>query len=492
MNTPCILALLCMLVGQALVAQDPWHVAVPPPHNFDRARAQRDALEHLKHLIGLDTQNPPGNEIRTAAYLDSVLRPLPGFETHVIDPGDGRANFIARLRATRPTSRPVLIMGHMDVVGADPAKWTTPPFQPTERDGYLYGRGAIDDKGMLAATVAVLLQLAPQRDRLDRDIILLGTAAEEGGDQGIDRVIERHFHLIKDAEFALNEGGRIRIHRGRVQSVNIQVTEKLSYTVTATGRGPSGHGSVPISDNALAALARALTRVHDARLPAQLNATTREYFRRLATIEEDPAMKRAMETLARARGVRESGKAPESPDEKAIQAAARLLSRDPLHNAVLRTGVSLTILSGGFRANVIPSEGQATLNVRTLPDGDILADVATLNRIGGENSVTFALQGAPRKAPQASPITSPLFIAMETAARIMAPGAATIPFMSAGATDGAVLRANGIPTYGILPMPLPLEDELRMHGDDERVPVPALGWAAEYLFRVLTLVSIGA
>ena len=214
---------------------------------------------YSKQLVALDTQNPPGNEILVARHLEGFLRGVPGIETRILDPGDGRANFVARLRATKPTKRAVLVMGHMDVVGADTAKWTSPPFQPTERDGYLYGRGTIDDKGALAATAVAMRLLAARRDSLDRDIILLGTAAEEsGGDQGISRILKEHFDLIKDAEFALNEGGRVRVRNGRVYSINVQVTEKISYTVVATARGTSGHGSVPLPDNAIAALSRAL------------------------------------------------------------------------------------------------------------------------------------------------------------------------------------------------------------------------------------------
>jgi acetylornithine deacetylase/succinyl-diaminopimelate desuccinylase-like protein len=460
-----------------VTAQDPFGITAPGPSGFDRPRAQADTRRHLEQLVALDTQNPPGNEERVARYLDGALRGVPGIETHVLDLGNGRANFVARLRVTRPMQRPLLIMGHMDVVGVDAAKWNTPPFQLMEREGYLYGRGTIDDKGMLAASVAALVQLAAQRDSLTRDVILLGTAGEEAGGIGIESMTERYFDYIKDAEFALNEGGRTRVRDGRVQSVNIQVTEKISYTVTAIANGPSGHGSVPLPNNAIAALSRALARVHDWKAPVRLNDTTREYFRRRATIEPDPEMKRAMQQVSVSRSDQE------------VAAAGAILSRDPIHNATLRTGVSLTLLSGGVRANVIPSEATATLNVRELPDGDIRETVATLNRIGGEPGVTFTLGGSPRTSPPVSPMTSPLFLAMETVGETMAPGAVAIPFMSTGGTDGARLRALGIPTYGILPFPLVEEDELRMHGDNERVPVRALGWAAEYLFRVLQTVS---
>jgi acetylornithine deacetylase/succinyl-diaminopimelate desuccinylase-like protein len=444
---------------------------------FDRSGAQQQTLALLKALVALDTQNPPGNEALVARHLDLFFRGVPGIETRILDPGDGRANFIARLRATQPTKRAVLVMGHMDVVGADTAKWTTPPFQPTERDGYLYGRGTIDDKGALAATAVAMRLLAARRDSLDRDIILLGTAAEEGGDQGIARVIAQHFDLIKDAEFALNEGGRVRARNGNVFSINIQVTEKLSYVVTATAKGPSGHGSVPLPDNAIAALSRALARVHTAQQPARLNDVTRAYFAGLARVEQDPSMRQAMQTIGTSR------------DHDALSKAAAVLSRDPVHNAVLRDAVSLTMVNGGIRANVIPSDATATLNARILPDGDIRAFVAELNRVGGEKQVTFAMRGEPQKAPPVSSTQTPLYQAMESIGKAMAVDAAVVPMLSTGATDGAALREVGIPTYGILPLPLDQDDELRMHGDNERVPVDSLGWGTEYLYRVLAAVA---
>jgi acetylornithine deacetylase/succinyl-diaminopimelate desuccinylase-like protein len=446
---------------------------------FDRASAQRDTLALLKELVALDTQNPPGNEILVAKHLDGFLRGVPGIETRILDPGDGRSNFVARLRASKPTQRAVLVMGHMDVVGADTAKWTSPPFQAVERDGYLYGRGTIDDKGALAATAVAMRLLAARRDSLDRDIILLGTAAEEsGGDQGISRILKEHFDLIKDAEFALNEGGRVRVRKGRVYSINVQVTEKISYAVVATSRGTSGHGSVPLPDNAIAALSRALGRVHAVRQPARLNDVTRAYFAGLAKVEQDPAMRQAMQDIATAR------------TQAAIDKADAVLSRDPVHNAVLRDAVSLTMVSGGIRANIIPSDATATLNARILPDGDIRAFVAELNRIGAEKQVTFAIQRAPQRAPPVSSTTTPLFHAMAAIGAEMAPDAAVVPMLSTGATDGAALRAAGIPTYGILPLPLEQDDELRMHADNERVPVSSLGWGTEYLYRVLSKVAM--
>ena len=460
-------------------ASGPYAVKAPAPPGFDRAAAQRTTQAHLVRLIGINTQNPPGNEIATARYFDSVFKSIPGVETRILDAGEGRANFVARLRAPNATARPVLVMGHMDVVGADTTKWTTNAFEAVIRDGYLYGRGAIDDKGMLAATATALAELAKQRGSLKRDIIFLGTAGEEGGPSvGIDWVLEHHADALGNAEFALNEGGRIRVDGGMVRTVNIQTTEKVPYNVRALARGTSGHGSVPLPDNALAALARAAQRVHEYRSPVKLNETTRLYFARLADIEGDATIKAAMQRL--------SGANASAAD---ITEAATVLSRDPLYNAVLRSGISLTLMNGGIRNNVIPSEGTANFNVRVLPNDDIRSVVQEMNRIGGESQVTFELQGDPVPSPPPSPVSTALFQAMERAAKAMEPRTTVIPFMSTGATDGAALRAKGIPTYGILPMPLPMEDELRMHGDNERVPVPALGWATEYLYRILAEVA---
>jgi acetylornithine deacetylase/succinyl-diaminopimelate desuccinylase-like protein len=455
-------------------AQSPYTVAASAPAGYDRDAGQRVTREHVERLIRLDTQNPPGNELITARYFDSVFKQIPGVETHVLVAAPNRANFVARLRAGAPSKRAVLVMGHMDVVGADTTKWETNPFVPTVKGEYLYGRGAIDDKGMLAAAATALQQLAARRDRLTRDVIFLATAAEEGGDVGIDVVAQRHFDLIRDAEFALNEGGRVRVQDGFVRTVNVQTTEKVSYNVVATATGPSGHGSVPLPNNALAALARAASRVHEWKAPVRLNETTRIYFARLATIEPDTTVRRAMEQVS-------------SPQSTAVQidAAAAILSRDPLYNAVLRSGQSLTLMSGGIRSNVIPSEGRSTFNVRVLPDDDVRGIVREMQRVGGEKQVAFRLAGSVQPSPPPSPVTSALFRSMEAAAKAMEPRTTVIPFMSTGATDGAVLRGKGIPTYGILPMPLAMEDELRMHGDNERVPIAALGWAAEYLYRVL-------
>jgi acetylornithine deacetylase/succinyl-diaminopimelate desuccinylase-like protein len=233
-----------------------------------------------------------------------------------------------------------------------------------------------------------------------------------------------------------------------------------------------------LPDNPIAALSRALARVHDSKQPIRVSDITRAYFGGLAKVEQDAGMRQAMQTVGSARAQAE------------IDKAAAILSRDPVHNAVLRDAASITMVNGGIRANVIPSEATATLNARILPDSDIRTFVADLNRIGGEKQVTFAIRAEPQKAPPISGTKTPLYLAMESVGAAMAPEAAVVPMLSTGATDGAALRAAGIPTYGILPLPLEQEDELRMHGDNERVPIASLGWSTEYLYRVLSTVAM--
>jgi acetylornithine deacetylase/succinyl-diaminopimelate desuccinylase-like protein len=460
-----------------VAAQSAYELTVPSPAGFDRTQAQSNTQTYLVKLISIDTQNPPGNELHVVKYLESVLSGVPGIETQIIEMTPGRANFIAHLHATHPSKKAVLVMDHMDVVGVDLTKWQSPPFEPTVRDGYLYGRGAIDDKGMLAASMTALLCLAKQRDALDRDIILLATAAEESGGEGIRWLLEHEFSRIEGAEFALNEGGRIRAENRRIPLVNIQTTEKIPYNILLTANGPSGHASIPLPDNALAALARAVVKVHEWKTPVRLNETTRLYFSGLARLERDPAMKGAMETLASSR------------DSVATDRAAEMVSLEPRYSAQLRTGVSLTLLNGGMRNNVIPSQGTANLNVRVLPGEDIRQIMTEMDGVAGERQVIFSLVGETHSSPPISPTTTVLYGALAEAAAVMAPDAVVTPMMSTGGTDGAALRAKGIPTYGILPLPMAVEDELRMHGDNERVPVAALGWGAEYLYRVLFIVA---
>ncbi|HJU69892.1 MAG TPA: M20/M25/M40 family metallo-hydrolase [Gemmatimonadaceae bacterium] len=436
----------------------------------DWSAVRDETVRHLRRLIQLNTVNPPGNEITVARYLDSTLRSA-GIETHLFEPSPGRAAFVARLKGNG-SKRPVLLMAHMDVVGVEPEQWTVDPFAGVEKGGYVYGRGAIDDKGMLAANLVTMLLL--KRNVIDaggalqRDVLLVANSDEEaGGEWGMGWLIANKPELIR-AEFALNEGGRTRVVNGRPLYVAVQNTEKVAHNVRVIAKGPGGHASVPLAGNAISRLARAMAKIAAHEEPVRINPTTRVFFSELSAVWPNATERRAMADVA-------------SRDARRVARGARVLSAIPIYNAVLRNGISATLIDGGIRTNVIPTEATANLNVRTLPGQSIDSVVARLRRVVGDRQVSFEVNRDTIDAP-ASSFRSPMFSAIADAVRSVDSTIAVVPYMSTGATDSARLRAWGVQTYGLLPFPLAQEDEERMHGNDERVPVESLLFGTKVIY----------
>ena len=443
----------------------------------DWAAARDETVEHLRCLLRIDTVNPPGNEIVAARYLEAILGGA-GIEARVLEPAPGRAAVVARLRGDG-RARPVLLLAHMDVVGVEREHWTVDPFGGELRDGYVYGRGAIDDKGMLAVELATLLLL--KRHVVDagiplaRDVVLVATSDEEtGGDWGLGWLLEHHGELVR-AEFAINEGGRIRVVDGRPLYAAVQTAEKVAHTVTLRAHGPPGHASVPLRANAVLRLGRALAAVGAHEEPLRLDATTRGFFAGLAPRWPDRRVGAAMAEVT-------------DPDPAVAARGAAVLRDVPVLDAVLRTGISPTMLAGGMRANVIPAEVTATLDVRTLPGEAIASVAARLREAIGDPDVELRVTDPGEDAPPSDP-ESPLFRALADAARALVPDIAVVPYLGTGATDSARLRRFGVPCYGILPFPLPPEDEARMHGHDERVPVAAVEFALRLVYDAVRRVT---
>lgn len=432
-----------------------------------------ETVTHLQAMLRLDTSNPPGREMAVARYLDGVLREA-GVETWLDEPAPERAAFIARIKGDG-SQRPILLMAHMDVVGVEPEKWTAPPFGAEIRDGYLYGRGAIDDKGMLACNLMAMLLVRRAIVKTGvlptRDIVMLATSDEEtGGIFGIDWVLENRRELVT-AEFALNEGGRVRVVDGRALYAAVQCAEKVPHNVIVTARGPGGHAAVPHGGNAITRLAAAIARISAHQEPLALGPVTRNFFDELSHVWPDATLRRAMADVA-------------SGDPPRITTGERTLSGTPSMNAILRNGISPTLISGGTRSNVIPTEAEATLNIRTLP-GDSIDDVIDrLRAVVGDPHVTFRVRASGDDAPE-SPIDSPMFRAIADSVAALDGRVRTVPYLSTGATDSATLRKAGIPCYGILPFPLTQEDEDRMHGHDERVTLDALQFGVRLVHGVV-------
>lgn len=428
------------------------------------ARAQ----QYLVDLIRLDTTNPPGNETKVANYLKKVAD-AEGIPCELLGGDPARVSFIARL-GNGATGRPLLLMAHSDVVPADPAQWTVPPFAATIREGYIYGRGAQDDKSLLAAELAVMVELKRRGVALRRPVILLSEADEEADSSAIQWLIQNAYSKI-DAEFAINEGGfAFDIPSGQ-RVFQIQTAEKIPSRVTLTGRGTAGHGSLPRPDNPVVHLARAISRVADADQPIRMNTTTRRYFREIAKLPDYRWLGAYLPKLE------SSG--------TALAAANEIRGRDPEMDAQLRSTMSPTMLNAGMKINVIPNVAEAQVDIRRLPDETREEIVARVRRIVNDPAVEVTLApGQTMPATEPSSLTTPLYQAMEKVFQRVSPRAVVIPYMSRGATDGSFLREKGMAVYGA-PVFMREKNESRAHGNDERLRLQDLTAGTSLLLQIV-------
>ncbi|MEO8194021.1 MAG: M20/M25/M40 family metallo-hydrolase [Gemmatimonadales bacterium] len=445
----------------------------------DWSAVEAETIERLQALIRFDTTNPPGNELPLAEYLVSVLE-SEGISARLLIPVTNRAAVIARLRGNG-SKRPVILLAHMDVVGVEADKWSCDPFAGVIRDGYVYGRGAIDDKGMLAANLMTMLLLkrfvVDEGVEIERDIVFVATSDEEmGGAWGMRWLVENHRDLL-DAEFAINEGGRTRIIEGGKRYLAIQTAEKISHMVTVTARGPAGHAAIPLAGNAIFRLGRALARLADYTEPVTLTETTKRFFGSLAKVWPVADEREAMSALV-------------SPDPLESARGAEVLSRIPVLNAVLRNGISATGLIGGVTGNVIPAEASAEINIRTIPGQRVEDVIERMRACVDDPEIVFTVTFHGEEAPASEP-DSNMFNAISAAARDLDPAMTVVPYLSTGGTDSAHLRRIGIDSYGVLPFPMQQADEQRMHGHDERVPVASLHFGTRLIYESARRIATG-
>lgn len=433
-----------------------------------------EAIEHLVDLVRIDTTNPPGKETLVVEYLERVLEDE-GIASQRLALEADRANLVARVRGNG-SKRPILLMGHTDVVGVQPEKWYADPFSGEREDGFIYGRGTLDDKDNLAAALMVIKLLNRYGVTLDRDVIFLAEAGEEGTPEvGINFLVEHHFDVV-DAEYALAEGGQNIMRDDRVTEVGIETTEKMPRRVTLVARGTPGHGSKPTLDNAVVTLANAIARAAAWETDVRLNDTTRTYFRRLAEIS-------ASEDAFRYLNVENA----EYSDE--IQ--QYFLEYFPYHYSISRTSVVPTVIDAGFRRNVIPSEASAILDIRMLPDEDVEGFYAQLADVIDDPRVEIVPEPIYRPAAPPSDIDNEMFRVLEDVALRMYPDAAVLPIMQTGATDMAQIRAKGIQSYGIGPARSieEINSGYGAHGDNERVEEKAFVDMLRYMWNVVIEVA---
>jgi len=447
-------------------------LAQVPSVNWEQQKAE--ILRHHRSLIQIDTSNPPGKETKAVDYLKKVFD-AEGIPAQVFALDPMRGNIVARLKGNG-SKRPLLILAHLDVVGVQREKWPVDPFAAVLKDGYIWGRGSVDDKDKVAANLMTMLLLKRTQARLDRDVIFLAESGEEGTTgPGIDFMVGRHFDAI-DAEFAVTEGGGATIDNGRVTTLQIQTTEKVPRTTRLVVNGTSGHGSVPRVDNALVHLAEAVAKVGTWETPMRLNDTTRTYFEKLASISPPDKAARYNALL---------------DPKRAAEAQRYLKLNEPQRYSMLRTSIVPTILKAGFRVNVIPSEAEATLDVRALPDENLDNLYAEMRKIIADPAVKIErVPGNDRPAGAPSRLDTEMFRALDRVNKRMFPGATLLPIMGTGASDMAQLRAKGIQCYGIGPARTENDaTNYGAHGDVERLSEASLYQFVEFTWNAVTEVA---
>jgi acetylornithine deacetylase/succinyl-diaminopimelate desuccinylase-like protein len=438
--------LLCTIAGTAAAA---------PAAEPDWTAFEAETLRHFQALVRMDTSDPPGRELEAAEYLVEVLEAegIP-VETFAVEPH--RPNVVARLKGNG-SKRPILIMAHTDTVNVDPAKWRQGPFSAAREGGWIYGRGTVDDKDNVAAALMAMLTLKRLAVPLDRDVIFLAEAGEEGATEvGIQYMVEQHLDAI-DAEFCYAEGGRVTRQEGAVRYASVQTMEKIPRAIELRARGPAGHGSVPLLDNAIVHLSAAVAAVGDWRIPIRLNETTRAYFERLASISPPEQAQPYLDVLHPDPAVKE-------------RADDHFRANEPLHASMIRSSISPTIVEGGYRVNVIPSEARAILDTRLEPTEDPEAFLELVSQVIDDPAIEVAWAARNSRPAGTSSLDTEAFRVLE--ANIDRHyGATTLPTMSTGATDMAFLRARGIQCYGIGPA-IDVEDGplgYGAHSDRERI-----------------------
>jgi acetylornithine deacetylase/succinyl-diaminopimelate desuccinylase-like protein len=423
--------------------------------------------QYLSELVRLDSSNPPGNETRVADYLKQVADSH-GISAKLLGSDPRRQNFVARLKGSGK-NRPLLLMAHSDVVPADRSQWTFDPFGAQVVNGAIYGRGTVDDKSLLAAELAVMIEIKRRNIKLNRDLILLSESDEEAGSAGIDWMIQHQYPEI-DAEFALNWGGYVQETKDGPRVFQIATTEKIPTRMILTARGTAGTPSVPRADNPVAHLTRALTKLVDAEQPVRLTSPVRRYLRDLSRIPEyswlDP-IRRKLEDPATAQ-----------------PAASMIRARDLELDALLHTTVVPTMLRAGVKINMVPNSAEAQIDVERIPGETREEVLARFKQIVNDPAVdvAFAPGGAQTPATEPSALTTPLYLAMQHAISRIYPRDMVVPYMARIGTDSSFLRSHGMAVYGV---PVFLKEEGRAHANDERISTRNLEDGVELLWQMV-------
>jgi acetylornithine deacetylase/succinyl-diaminopimelate desuccinylase-like protein len=456
-----------MTVPAVLFAQA---TAAVPRTPVDWNAMQTEAVGVLQQYLRINTTNPPGNELETARFLKAFLE-KEGIEAQILDTtelGAGRANLYARLKGNG-SKKAIALVQHMDVVPTTPATWTVPPFSGEIKDGFLYGRGALDMKGEGIAHLMALVAIKRSGVPLTRDIVFIANADEEVTSTGALVFVDKHADLIRDVEYLFTEGGANVYRNGKLEYYSVGVAEKRTFWLKVTVKGTPSHGSRPTKANPVPRLVAALDKIARYETPLHVTPTVQKFF-------HDISRNYSGQQAAWLNDVRVA------LDDKA---AREWILNDVYWNAILRNTISLTGLQGSNRTNVIPAEASAEIDVRLLPDQDPDSVLATLTRIANDTAVHFTALLRP-KAPFESPTNTDLFRAVERAAHERDPSAFVTSSMMTGATDRPTYRKLGIIAYGLDPFKVEAADEQKgVHGNDERLSLANIGAGVKFVYDIL-------
>jgi acetylornithine deacetylase/succinyl-diaminopimelate desuccinylase-like protein len=466
---PRVRSLTCLLFA-ALAISTEIHAQSPEPKKLDWDAITKESQQILADYLRINTTNPPGNETKGALFLKSILE-KEGFEVQIFDStelGTGRSNLYTRLKGNG-SKKAVALVHHIDVVPATASYWDVDPFSGAIKDGYIWGRGALDMKGEGIAHLMAMIALKRAGVALNRDIVFIANSDEELGSQGAIVFVRNHPDLLKDVEYLVTEGGDNSVNDGRLNYYGIGTAEKRTFWQRLTVKGVPSHGSRPTKQNPGPRLVAALDKIAKYETPLHVMPGVDKYFHDIARLFPEP--RKAWLT-----NVTEALRNP---------TAKEWILSNVYWNAILRNTISLTGLTGSNKTNVIPPEATAEIDVRLLPDQKPEEMLATLKQIVGDTAVHFQTLLEP-KAPLESPVNSDFVKAVERASHDRDPNVFVTSVMLTGATDRPSYQKVGIKTYGLDPFKVEAADNQRgVHGNNERLSLGNVGFGVRYVYDIL-------
>ena len=446
--------------------------APEPVRPVDWDQLRDETVRILADYMKLNTANPPGNEVEGAIFLKNILE-REGFEVQIFDTaatslGPRRPNLYTRLKGSG-SKKAIALVHHIDVVPADARYWEVDPYSGGMKDGYVWGRGALDMKGEGIVHLMAMIALKRSGVPLTRDIVFIANPDEELGSTGAIAFVHNHPELLADVEYIITEGGDNPVQNGKLQYYGVSVAEKRTFWQHLSVRGVPSHGSRPTKDNPVPKLIRALNRLASHETPLHVTPGVEKYFR-------DISRGYSGEQRTWLANIRRAITQPRARD---------WILSDVYWNAILRNTISLTVVNGSNKTNVIPAEATADVDIRLLPDQNPDSVLRVLKRVVNDTSVHWSTLLAP-KTPLENPVDTDLFRAIERASRERDPGALVTTYMLTGATDRPTYRRLGIITYGLDPFKVESSDSQRgVHGNNERVSIENIGFGVRYVFDIL-------